>query len=45
MSSGIDYHMFIWLTLVPVIAIVLGRTLWVYHGSRNWPTADGTITS
>jgi hypothetical protein len=44
MSYPIDYHMFFWLAPVLVIAIVLGRTLWVYLGSRSWPTVDGTIT-
>jgi hypothetical protein len=44
MSSGIDYHVFLWLSPMLVISIVLGRTLWVYLGSRNWPTADGAIT-
>ena len=28
-----------------IIAVALGRTLWVYRGSRDWPTSDGTITS
>jgi hypothetical protein len=42
--SGIDYHIFLWLIPVVMIAIVFGRTLWVYRGSNNWPTADGTIT-
>jgi hypothetical protein len=35
---------FLWLAAL-VIALVLGRTLWVYRGSGNWPTADGAITS
>ncbi|WP_162601292.1 DUF3592 domain-containing protein [Occallatibacter savannae] len=34
-----------WLTLGLVIAIVAGRTLWVYRGSSKWPVADGTIKS
>jgi hypothetical protein len=44
MSYPVDYHMLFWLIPVSVIAIVLGRTLWVYWGSRGWPIADGTVT-
>src|SRR4051794_17152997 len=44
MFHGLDYHAFLWLAAL-VIALVLGRTLWVYRGSGSWPTADGAITS
>jgi len=44
MIFGISYHVWPWLTLLLAIAVVIGRTLWVYRGSSNWPTADGTIT-
>jgi hypothetical protein len=44
MLFGVDYRMLLWAIPVMVIALVLGRTLWVFRGSRNWPTADGTIT-
>jgi hypothetical protein len=36
-------NMFLWFAVVMVLALVLGRTFWVYRGSRSWPTADGTI--
>lgn len=44
MPSGVDYRILLWLIPVMVIAVVLGRTIWAFRGSRNWPTADGTIT-
>jgi hypothetical protein len=44
MLPGVDYHWLLWLIPVLVIGVVLGRTLWAFRGSRNWPTADGTIT-
>jgi hypothetical protein len=44
MFYRIDYHSFLWFAPVLVIVVVLFRTLWVYRGSRDWPTADGTIT-
>jgi hypothetical protein len=27
-----------------VTVLALGRTLWVYRGSANWPVVEGTIT-
>lgn len=33
----------LWLVPVLVLAVALGRTLWVYRGSKDWPVADGTI--
>ena len=45
MFHGINYHAFLWLAAVLVVAFVPGRTLWVYRGSGNWPTADGAIAS
>ena len=45
MPTALNYHLFLWLVPVLVILIVLGRTLWVYRGSGDWPTADGTITN
>lgn len=44
MPSGVDYHWLFWIIPVLVIGVMLGRTLWAFRGSRNWPTADGTIT-
>ena len=44
MSPGFDYHIIIWGGLPLVAVIVLGRTMWVYRGSSNWPMVDGTIT-
>ena len=44
MPSGVDYRILLWLIPVMVIVVVLGRTIWAFRGSRNWPTADGTIT-
>lgn len=44
MPTRIDYHTFLWLAPSVVIALVLGRVLWVYRGSSNWPIVDGTIT-
>jgi len=44
MPSGGDYRSLFWVIPGVVIAIVLARTLWVFRGSSNWPTADGTIT-
>ena len=43
MSSGVDYRALLWLIPAVGIAVVLGRTLWAFRGSSNWPTADGTI--
>lgn len=44
MILGISYQVWPWLAILLAIVIVIGRTLWVYRGSSNWPTADGTIT-
>jgi len=45
MFSTAGYHVFLWLVPVLVILIVLGRVLWAYRGSGDWPIADGTITN
>ena len=39
-----DYHTLFWLALAVAIVAVIGRVLWLYRGSTNWPTADGAIT-
>ena len=44
MFDPADYHFLFWLIPLVVIGIAIGRTLWVYRGSSDWPTADGAIT-
>ena len=44
MSSGFHYHVIVWVALAVVAMIGLGRTIWVYRGSANWPVVEGTIT-
>jgi hypothetical protein len=44
MSSGFHYHVIVWLALLVVAVIALGRTIWAYRGSGNWPMVEGTIT-
>jgi hypothetical protein len=44
MSSGFDFHIVFWGALAVVAVIALGRTIWAYRGSANWPKVEGTIT-
>jgi len=44
MSSGFHYQVIVWVALALVAVIALGRTIWAYRGSANWPTVEGTIT-
>jgi hypothetical protein len=44
MPSGFHYHVIVWVALAVVAVIALGRTIWAYRGSANWPKVEGIIT-
>jgi len=44
MPSGFHYHVIVWVALAVEAVIALGRAIWAYCGSANWPMVEGTIT-